>query len=90
MSRYVPRTLEALLLHALPPAAAELLTQKLEHADVAAVETGTLFVSVWLHHNYWSSADVHRAHTQANIVPCFGKTPLDPGACTSLNCTQDV
>ena len=41
MSRCVPRTLEALLLHALPPAAAELLTQKLEHADAAAAVTGT-------------------------------------------------
>ncbi|KAL0054747.1 hypothetical protein WJX82_001838 [Trebouxia sp. C0006] len=33
MSQRVPRTLEALLMHALPPAAAELLTQKLEQAD---------------------------------------------------------
>ncbi|KAA6428022.1 MAG: hypothetical protein FRX49_02684 [Trebouxia sp. A1-2] len=33
MSHRVPRTLEALLMHALPPAAAELLTQKLEQAD---------------------------------------------------------
>lgn len=40
MSRRVPRTLEALLLHALLPAAAELLTQKLEQADAAAAETG--------------------------------------------------
>ena len=39
MSQHVPRTLEALLLHALPPAAAELLTQKLEQADAAAAET---------------------------------------------------
>ena len=39
MRQHVPRTLEALLLHALPPAAAELLTQKLEQADAAAAET---------------------------------------------------
>lgn len=39
MSQHVPRTLDALLLHALPPAAAEMLTQKLEQADAAAVET---------------------------------------------------
>lgn len=41
MSRRVPRTLEAMLLHALPPAAAELLTQKLEQADASAADTGT-------------------------------------------------
>ena len=40
MSRCVPRTLEALLLHALLPAAAELLTQKMEQADASAAETG--------------------------------------------------
>lgn len=39
MSQHVPRTLDALLLHALPPAAAELLTQKLEQANAAATET---------------------------------------------------
>ena len=36
----MPRTLEALLLHALLPAAAELLTQKMEQADASAAETG--------------------------------------------------
>lgn len=41
MARHVPRTLEAMLLHALPPAAAELLTQILEQADASAAETGT-------------------------------------------------
>ena len=41
MTRDVPRTLEALLLHALCPAAAELLTVKLEQADVQAAATGT-------------------------------------------------
>ena len=40
MVRRVPRTLEALLLHALPPAAAELLTQKLEQADAEGSEAG--------------------------------------------------
>ena len=40
MSTHVPRTLEGLLLHALPPAAAELLTQKLEQADATAAATG--------------------------------------------------
>lgn len=34
MSQRVPRTLEALLMHALPAAAAELLTQKLEQAHI--------------------------------------------------------
>lgn len=41
MSSHVPRTLEALLLHALSPAAAELLTQKLEQLDLI----GTLLSS---------------------------------------------
>ena len=35
-----PRTVEALLLYALPPAAAELLTQKLERADEALLRAG--------------------------------------------------
>ena len=35
-----PRTLEALLLHALPPAAAELLTQKLERGDEELLRAG--------------------------------------------------
>ena len=48
MSRCVPRTLEALLLHALPPPAAELFTQKLEQADAAAAETGAT-LCIWLH-----------------------------------------
>ena len=41
MAERVPRTLEAMLLHALSPAAAELLTQKLEQADAAASATGS-------------------------------------------------
>jgi len=36
----VPRTIQALLLHALRPAAAELLTQKLERADEALLRAG--------------------------------------------------
>lgn len=36
----VPRTVEALLLHALRPAAAELLTRKLEHADEVLLRAG--------------------------------------------------
>ena len=40
MVKRVPRTLEALLMHALPPAAAELLTQKLEQADNERPEAG--------------------------------------------------
>ncbi len=36
----LPRTIEALLLHALRPAAAELLTQKLERADEALLRAG--------------------------------------------------
>ena len=40
MTKQVPRTLEALLLHALPPAAAQLLTNKLEQADAAAESAG--------------------------------------------------
>ena len=41
MSQCVPRTLEALLMHTLPPVAAELLTQKLEQADGQGAATGT-------------------------------------------------
>ncbi len=44
MSQRVPRTLEALLMHALPPAAAELLTQKLEQADLQGDECGMCLV----------------------------------------------
>ena len=40
MTQHVPRTLEAMLLHALAPAAAELLTQKLEQADAQATAAG--------------------------------------------------
>ena len=36
----LPRTIEALLLHALRPAAAELLTRKLERADEALLRAG--------------------------------------------------
>ena len=44
MSQRVPRTLEALLMHALPPAAAELLTQKLEQADTQGDQRGMCLV----------------------------------------------
>lgn len=40
MAGQTPRTLEALLLHALPPAAAELMTQKLEHCDAQLIASG--------------------------------------------------
>lgn len=63
MARRVPRTLEALLLHALPPAAAELLTQKLEQADASATATGPLSTlickTVVFMSRYFASCSIH-------------------------------
>ena len=66
-----------MLLHALPPLAAELFTQKLEQADAAAAETGAT-LCIWPHamDSYVQMCFMPRTDLQSFLEPRKSQNPV--------------